>query len=478
MKERTDALNPKALGTAERGSVVPMGYDSHCGAIKAVYSVKDALLYVHGSVGCTFYQRCLFSMHDNFYIKMLSSGLEQKHVIFGGEQVLEEGLEKAIQVFQPELIVVQNTCIPILIGDDAEGVVKRLKEKRGIKILSSNNPNYRGNQVSGFQNVLKDYVTQLMERQGPPRERSVNLLGVMPGEYNWRADLREAKRLLRGIGLSVNATLIGYDTTVREIVQAPQAEANVFLYPEVGLPTAELMKERFGTPYLETAFPPLGISSTREWLLRIAAHFGLTGQAEALLEEEMTQMGEALSELDTGQFFPLQFLFGKNYALKANPFQIPAMVRFLYEDLSLCPTTIAFKEVDEQSLARLEKVLQENDLSPEVQTSGDHLQFFEAITRNHHYPFGDPWIVIGSTLDALELAWAGQRLPVIRFTFPVIDEALIIDHPFVGLRGVVFLIQQLYNELIKKVWETEDAVGTFSDLFTNVQRALEPFMVD
>ena len=464
------------VAVESQGAVVPMGFDAHTGAVKAVYPIQDALLFVHGATGCSFYPRILVSMHDNYPVRALSSGLEQRHVIFGGGEVLAEGLRKAVKTFHPRLIVVQGTCIPLLTGDDLQGITREVAQETGLKIIATSNPNFKGNQMDGFQNVIQAYIEQVMEGNREKIPGSVNLLGVMPSEYNWRADLREIRRILKALGLKVNSTLVGYDTTVEEIARAPQAEANILLYPELGLPSARLMEERFGIPCVQTAFPPIGIASTREWVFKIAEHFGLQERAEALLEEEMGAMGDALGELDVGQFFPLQYLFGKTYGLKAMPFQIPALVRFLWEDLSLRPTTLAFREYDAGCHRRLAELLQSYRLDPEVQTRGDHLEFFESITRHHTYPYGDPWLVFGSTIDALELAWGGHRLPVIRYAYPVLDESLVTNQPFVGLRGVAFWAERIHNALVKKLWGSEDAAGNFPDFFSNVQGVLAPFM--
>ena len=469
-------MTEKVTVETHQGAVVPMGFDAHTGAVKAVYPIQDALLFVHGATGCSFYPRILFSMHDNYPVRALSSGLEQRHVIFGGGDVLVDGLRKAVKTLHPKLIVIQGTCIPLLTGDDLEGIAREVAQETGAMIIATSNPNFKGNQMDGFQNVILAYIRQVMKETGEKIQGSVNLLGVMPSEYNWRADLREIRRILKALGIKVNSTLVGYDTTVEEIIRAPKAEANILLYPEVGLPTARLMEERFGIPCIETTFPPIGISSSREWILKVAEHFGLQERAETFLEEEMGAMGDALGELDIGQFFPLQYLFGRTYALKAMPFQIPALVRFLWEDLSLRPTTIAFQEYDEGCYRRLEEVLQDCRLEPEVQTRGDHLEFFEAITHHHNYPYGDPWLVFGSTIDALELAWEGHRLPVVRYAYPVLDESLVNNQPFVGLRGVAFWAERIHNELVKKLWGAEDAAGNFPDFFSNVKEVLAPFM--
>lgn len=437
----------------------PMGLDSNHGAIRAIYTVEGALCFVHGAVGCSFNARLLYSLHDNEVVRLTSSMMEGEHVIYGGEELLEKALLEASEAYRPELIVIQNTCIPLLIGDDSAAVARKVAQQTGVKIISTNNPNYEGKQLDGFQNVLKAYIGELMDPSTEIRGKSVNLLGVIPGEYNWRRSLREAVRILNSLGLSVNCVLVGEATTVGEIKGAPKAEANVLFYPEVGLPAARLMEERFGIPYIDTVFPPIGIESTREWILKITEFFDLTKEGQAFIEREMEAMGGALAELEKGQLYNLQFLFGKTYALAGAPYQIPAMVKFLCEDLSMVPTTIAFHEYDPSSFSKLEGFLRKEYLSVEVQTDGDHLQFLEAIKKGYQHPYGDPWLVFGSTLDALHLAFSGVALPVVRFSYPVYDQAIITDRSFAGFRGVVSLVEEIHNTLNLKLSNTGCAFG-------------------
>ena len=104
------------------------------------------------------------------------------------------------------------------------------------------------------------------------------------------------------------------------------------------------MEDQFGIPYVATDFPPLGVESCREWMLKIADFFGRREEGETLFDREMHKMGRRLSRLSMGSFNGLEWLIGKTYALALSPFQIPGMVKFLYEDLSLQPTTLAFRE--------------------------------------------------------------------------------------------------------------------------------------
>jgi nitrogenase molybdenum-iron protein beta chain len=439
--------------------IIPSGLDCQGGAIRAVYPIQDAIILIHGGTGCTFLPKFLFAFHDNYIVRCPTTGMLEKHVIYGGEELLEESLEKAIETFNPELIVIQGSVIPFLIGDDIAGIASLVSKKRGIKIIALSNPNYKGNQLDGYKHTVNHYVTDIMEPPKQQLDKSVNLLGVFPGEYNWRNDLKEGLRLLRALGLTINSVLVGDQIRVKDIALAPQAQANVLFYPEVGLSAAQLMEEKFGIPVIDTKFPPIGSEATKDWISQIAQFFGLEREAEELLEKEMEEMSEGMARIIMGQVQSIEWLFGKTYAIWAAPFQIPGMVKFLYEDLSMIPTTIALAEYDSPSHNKLLELLKNFGLDPEVQITGDHPSYLASLQRDYNHPYGDPWLAFGSTTDALSLCHAGVPLPVIRTSFPVFDEVIVTNRPFVGFRGVITLTESIINTLGKKVLLTDQAFG-------------------
>lgn len=48
---------------------------------------------------------------------------------------------------------------------------------------------------------------------------------------------------------------------------------------------------------------------------------------------------------------------------------------------------------------------------------------------------------------------------MIRMAFPVLDEAIITDRPFMGLRGVVTLSELIFNAISNKAFLTDQAFG-------------------
>lgn len=115
---------------------------------------------------------------------------------------------------------------------------------------------------------------------------SVNLLGMSYDDYNWRADIKELKRILRLLGIKVISSLSIADS-IEEIKRAPSAQINVILSDEIGFRIGEIMERRFGIPYICYEQPlPYGVENTNEWVMRIAAALGKEEIAKKIVAKE------------------------------------------------------------------------------------------------------------------------------------------------------------------------------------------------
>jgi nitrogenase molybdenum-iron protein alpha/beta subunit len=55
--------------------------------------------------------------------------IERGEIIFGGEDNLKKQILNVSRIYHPKIIVVLNTCVPQLIGEDIKGVIAELKEE-------------------------------------------------------------------------------------------------------------------------------------------------------------------------------------------------------------------------------------------------------------------------------------------------------------------------------------------------------------
>lgn len=67
----------------------------------------------------------------------VSTDLRDRDVILGGEAKLEQTIAAIAQrEDRPELVVVQSTCTPMVIGDDVQGAARRMTRRTGLPIVA------------------------------------------------------------------------------------------------------------------------------------------------------------------------------------------------------------------------------------------------------------------------------------------------------------------------------------------------------
>ena len=213
---------------------------------------------------------------DDGNFSNIMTNIKDLDVIHGGGKKLDEALAEAIKNAKggAEAIIVHSTCIPTVIGDDAEAVVKRWQARTSVPIV------YMNHAESSCQEL--DVCLSLFKKmqQGPAfakvrrSARSVNLVGFPSGP-----GLKELVRLLEEIGLSVNACVMpSLSLAVARRYLAAEAQ---ILYPNAAY--AGTYKEYFEPMPIKTFRPdaPYGFEGTRKWLEAVAGEFGLKSKVKA-----------------------------------------------------------------------------------------------------------------------------------------------------------------------------------------------------
>jgi nitrogenase molybdenum-iron protein alpha/beta subunit len=113
-------------------------------------------------------------------------------------------------------------------------------------------------------------VDELVVDIGSTIPQSVNLIGVLRSG----PDLRELISLLEREGISVVGVLTA-GTSLSEIERMSAATLNIVLCESSGKEAAELLRQRFGTPYL-IADLPIGARATDQFCSRVAGALGIS----------------------------------------------------------------------------------------------------------------------------------------------------------------------------------------------------------
>jgi len=107
-------------------------YEHCCSTIQALASlgkIEGVIPLLHGPQPCS-YQNQVGSMSCR-PANLVTAGtlVNKSDVIFGGEEGLKMQVRNLYNKYHPKVIVIINTCIPQLIGEDIEGVIMELKQE-------------------------------------------------------------------------------------------------------------------------------------------------------------------------------------------------------------------------------------------------------------------------------------------------------------------------------------------------------------
>lgn len=265
------------------------------GAQQTVLGIKRAIPIVHAGPGCSSKISSALGEHAGFQgggyaggSAIPSTNAGEREVIFGGEEKLRKTIDGTLKVMDGDLFVVLTGCTADIVGDDTAQVAADYR-RRGIPIVSVETGGFKGNNFLGHEMVLEAIIEQWVGEAEPRvKKGAVNVFSVLPFQNPyWRGDLDVIKTLLRKIGLEANVLFgQGADGLV-SWEKLPHAEFNLVLSPWVGLPAAELLAEKYGTPFLHYPVLPIGAVESGRFLRTVGAFANIDpGKIEDVIAKE------------------------------------------------------------------------------------------------------------------------------------------------------------------------------------------------
>jgi nitrogenase molybdenum-iron protein beta chain len=426
------------------------------GVGRALYGMQDVLRLVHAPIGCQWNVATTSIFQAGNVPKFATTDLGEDDVVFGGERKLKKALLKGDKVFDVKYIVVVSGCVPELIGDDLEGVVSEVQGRVSAKIIPIHVAGFKGDHHDGYRKMLKLLIDNFMQEEKEKIPRSVNLVGVMADEYRAVGDVKEIERILSEAGIKLNCVLMGGQKSIEEIKVAPKAALNVVWSKVDGLEAAKYMEEKFGIPYI-TPPPPYGIEGTNEWLLEVAQFFGLDKKAREAAKEEEDRVYDHMKPTPWG----FQVLPGMPFLIIAHPTAAAGITKFFTKELSFMPYAIVSSggELAEEMINKVVEEL-EPEFPPTIMVDPGYydvknlilgsLDFLEGLGLGSATP-----IYMGSSHDKLLIDQEFLRnprkmlIPFVRVSYPTYDAPTLVDTPYMGYNGALYLIQDFLTEGLK-----------------------------
>lgn len=259
------------------------------GVWKAVAHSEGCVVVYHSPKACAHITE---EMERNQYFRMLArreytdppytaplvtSNIGKKESIFGGSQLLKKCLDYVVATYAPKYIVVTDSCVSGVIGDDSVAVCQQAEQKHGIPILHIDCHGFLdGEYYGGFIAAGKLLIDRFMakkETSGAIESKlsatpyKVTLIGEKDGPGSMA--IRQFCELIEDFGLEIYKSFPGY-CSIEDMQKISESDFTIILGGTQKAYTylreiADYMTEKLGIPHFASDYP-IGWQGTVRWL--------------------------------------------------------------------------------------------------------------------------------------------------------------------------------------------------------------------
>ena len=226
--------------------IIPIYTADVSGVCSALYEL-GGMTVMHDPSGCN----STYNTHDEirWYDQdslIFISGLTDIDAIMGNDEKFLRDIEDVAEELKPKFIALASSPIPFRNGTDFPGLARALTAETGIPAFSVPTSGMH-DYVYGAGLALSE-IARHFTGTAEKRKRKLNLLGVTPLDFGPQPMVDAMKRRLEKYGWEILSTWAMGDT-LEDLSHAGEAEVNLVV-SSVGIPAANVLREKFGTPFL------------------------------------------------------------------------------------------------------------------------------------------------------------------------------------------------------------------------------------
>ena len=226
--------------------IIPIYTADVSGVCSALYEL-GGMTVMHDPSGCN----STYNTHDEirWYDQdslIFISGLTDIDAIMGNDEKFLRDIEDVAEELKPKFIALASSPIPFMNGTDFSGLARALTAETGIPAFSVPTSGMH-DYVYGAGLALSE-IARHFTGTAEKRKRKLNLLGVTPLDFGPQPMVDAMKRRLEKYGWEILSTWAMGDT-LEDLSHAGEAEVNLVV-SSVGIPAANVLREKFGTPFL------------------------------------------------------------------------------------------------------------------------------------------------------------------------------------------------------------------------------------
>jgi light-independent protochlorophyllide reductase subunit B len=205
----------------------------------------------------------------------VTASIVDRHVLArGSQEKVVENITRKDKQEHPDLIVLTPTCTSSILQEDLQNFVNRAASESDSDVILADVNHYRVNELQAadrtLEQIVRFYISKAAKQNildlTKTKKPSANIIGIFTLGFHNQHDCRELKRLLTDLGIEINQ-VIPEGGSIPDLQNLPKAWFNLVPYREIGLITANYLKNEFNIPYITTT--PMGVVDTADCIREI-----------------------------------------------------------------------------------------------------------------------------------------------------------------------------------------------------------------
>ncbi len=141
----------------------PLKTSSSLGAAVFFLGLKNAVVLMHGAVGCASFDKVTLTKHFRENIPIVTTALNESGAILGGKDFLRAGIKNVYEKMKPDFIGVASSGLTETNGEDIAGIIKDFKDGQSIpfaNVIYASAPDYKGGFEDGYTAAMLSLLSE------------------------------------------------------------------------------------------------------------------------------------------------------------------------------------------------------------------------------------------------------------------------------------------------------------------------------
>ncbi len=146
----------------------PLKTSPSLGAAVFFLGLKNAVVLMHGAVGCASFDKVTLTKHFRENIPIVTTALNESGAILGGSNFLISGIKNVYEKMKPDFIGVVSSGLTETSGEDIAGFIKDFKDRLDIpfaNLIYAGTPDYKGGFEEGYIAAMLSLLTETLKNE-------------------------------------------------------------------------------------------------------------------------------------------------------------------------------------------------------------------------------------------------------------------------------------------------------------------------